>query len=60
MSMSQFEAFLTSEPNLLGAPIHPKAMLVILDPEDYDRWHSVEYDNACSLVAPYQCNCADE
>lgn len=31
-------AFLTCEPNPLVAPIHPKAMPVILHPEDYDRW----------------------
>lgn len=30
-------AFLTCEPNPLVAPIHPKAMPVILHPEDYDR-----------------------
>jgi putative SOS response-associated peptidase YedK len=31
-------AFLTCEPNPLVAPIHPKAMPVILQPEDYGRW----------------------
>ena len=31
-------AFLTCEPNPLVAPIHPKAMPVILHPEDYDNW----------------------
>lgn len=31
-------AFLTCEPNPLVAPIHPKAMPVILLPEDYDAW----------------------
>lgn len=31
-------AFLTCEPNPLVAPIHPKAMPVILHPEDYDQW----------------------
>ncbi|CAN5367893.1 hypothetical protein BH10PSE12_BH10PSE12_28170 [soil metagenome] len=30
-------AFLTCEPNPLVAPKHPKAMPVILLPEDYDR-----------------------
>ena len=38
MSMSQFEAFLTCEPNPLVVPIHPKAVPVILHPDDYDRW----------------------
>lgn len=31
-------AFLTCEPNPLVAPIHPKAMPVILHPEDYQLW----------------------
>lgn len=35
-------AFLTCEPNPLVKPIHPKAMPVILLPEDHDRWLSGE------------------
>lgn len=31
-------AFLTCEPNPLVKPIHPKAMPVVLQPEDYERW----------------------
>ena len=31
-------AFLTCEPNPLVKPIHSKAMPVILQPDDYDRW----------------------
>jgi putative SOS response-associated peptidase YedK len=31
-------AFLTCEPNPLVKPLHPKAMPVILHPEDYLRW----------------------
>lgn len=46
-------AFLTCEPNPLVAPIHPKAMPVILHPEDYDKWLSADYDDACSLAVPY-------
>ena len=46
-------AFLTCEPNPLVAPIHPKAMPVILHPEDYDKWLSVDYDDACSLAVPF-------
>lgn len=30
-------AFLTCEPNVIVAPVHPKAMPVILHPEDYGR-----------------------
>ena len=33
-------AFLTCEPNPLVKPIHPKAMPVILQPEQYDDWLS--------------------
>lgn len=46
-------AFVTCEPNLLVAPIHPKAMPVILHPEDYYRWLSVPYEDACSLVTAF-------
>ena len=31
-------AFLTCDPNPMVAPIHPKAMPVILHPEDYQNW----------------------
>jgi len=46
-------AFLTCEPNPLVAPIHPKAMPVILEPEDYDGWLDGSYDDACSLAVPF-------
>ena len=46
-------AFLTCEPNPLVAPIHPKAMPVMLDPHDYDRWLSCDFVDACSLAAPF-------
>jgi putative SOS response-associated peptidase YedK len=46
-------AFLTCEPNPLVAPLHPKAMPVILNPEDYDRWLDGETDDACSLAVPF-------
>ncbi|MFO1239196.1 MAG: SOS response-associated peptidase family protein [Sphingomonadaceae bacterium] len=44
-------AFLTCEPNPLVAPLHPKAMPVILHPADYRNWLSGE--NAKSLSAPF-------
>ncbi|MBK6297415.1 MAG: SOS response-associated peptidase family protein [Sphingomonadales bacterium] len=44
-------AFLTCEPNPLIAPLHPKAMPVILHAADYQRWLSGE--NAASLAAPF-------
>ena len=46
-------SFLTSEPNPLVAPLHPKAMPVILQPEDYDRWLSAGFDESLELQAPY-------
>ena len=46
-------AFLTCEPNPLVAPLHPKAMPVILHREDYDRWLDGEAADACSLAQPF-------
>lgn len=44
-------AFLTCEPNPLVAPIHPKAMPVILHPQHYQRWLSG--DNVDDLATPF-------
>ena len=44
-------AFLTCEPNPLIKPIHPKAMPVILHPEDYDGW--LAGDDAETFVVPF-------
>jgi putative SOS response-associated peptidase YedK len=44
-------AFLTCEPNPLVVPIHPKAMPVILQPDDYERW--LTGDNVSDLAAPF-------
>ncbi|SMF70467.1 SOS response-associated peptidase family protein [Allosphingosinicella indica] len=46
-------AFLTCEPNPLVAPLHPKAMPVILHREDYDRWLLGSVEEACALAAPF-------
>ena len=46
-------AFLTCEPNPLVAPIHAKAMPVIIHPEDYDRWLDGAVEDACSLAQPF-------
>ena len=46
-------AFLTCQPNPLVAPLHPKAMPVVLDPADYRGWLEGDYDNACALALPF-------
>jgi putative SOS response-associated peptidase YedK len=46
-------SFLTCDPNPLVAPIHPKAMPVILHPEDYERWLGDPYASACELAQPF-------
>jgi len=46
-------AFLTCEPNPLVAPLHPKAMPVILQPEDYEQWLAADYERACALATPF-------
>lgn len=47
-------AFLTCEPNPLVAPLHPKAMPVVLSEDAYDLWLSGSYDEACALAVPSQ------
>lgn len=44
-------ALLTCEPNLLVRLVHPKAMPVILQLDDYDRWLAGDYAEA--LAAPF-------
>jgi putative SOS response-associated peptidase YedK len=46
-------AFLTCEANPLVAPIHPKAMPVMLHEEDYEKWLSAEQADACALALPF-------
>ncbi len=43
----------TCDPNELVAPIHPKAMITILAPEDHDRWLQGSYDEIVVLQKPY-------
>ena len=45
--------FLTTEPNAVVAPIHPKAMPVILHDDDYERWLTAPWDAVRDVVAPY-------
>jgi putative SOS response-associated peptidase YedK len=48
-------AFCTTEPNPLVAPLHPKAMPVILLPDDRERWRWLmgSYEDVLELQAPY-------
>lgn len=46
-------AFLTCEPNPLVAPLHPKAMPVVLHEADYERWLQGDYAEACALAQPF-------
>ena len=46
-------AFLTCEPNSLVAPIHPKAMPVVLDDEGEARWLQEDWADARELVSPF-------
>lgn len=52
-------AFLTCEPNALVAPLHPKAMPVILAPEDYPRWLAASYEEACTMATPFPSQLMD-
>ncbi|WP_022684111.1 SOS response-associated peptidase family protein [Sphingobium bisphenolivorans] len=46
-------AFLTCEPNELLEPLHPKAMPVILDPNQYEEWLSTDFVGACAMSKPF-------
>jgi putative SOS response-associated peptidase YedK len=43
----------TCDPNELVEPIHPKAMITILEPEDVDTWLRGSYDEVVALQRPY-------
>lgn len=43
----------TCDPNELVAPIHPKAMIAILAPEDHERWLTCPGDEVLALQRPY-------
>jgi putative SOS response-associated peptidase YedK len=43
----------TCDPNDLVAPIHPKAMITILSPDDHERWLTGSYDEVVALQRPY-------
>ncbi len=46
-------AFLTCEPNALVGAVHPKAMPLILSPEDHHAWLTAPWPDAARVVAPF-------
>ena len=46
-------AFLTCAPNPLVAPLHPKAMPVILHEADYQAWLTADWKDAEALATPF-------
>ena len=46
-------AFLTTQANPLVAKVHPKAMPVILPPEDWATWLAADWKTASRLVASF-------
>jgi putative SOS response-associated peptidase YedK len=46
-------AMVTCDPNPLVAPIHPKAMITILEAADWERWLAGSYDDVVALQRPY-------
>lgn len=47
-------AFLTTAPNDQMRPIHPKAMPVLLQPEEHDVWLEGSKDEALALARPFE------
>ena len=46
-------AFLTCEPNGMVAPLHPKAMPVVLAEDDYREWLTGDWNDTERLACPY-------
>lgn len=43
----------TCDANALVEPIHPKAMITVLQPADHERWLRGSYDDVVALQQPY-------
>lgn len=46
----------TCDPNELVAPIHPKAMITILKPDDVETWLHGSYEDVVALQKPYDAS----
>ena len=46
-------AMVMCDPNELVAPIHPKAMITVLEPADHERWLRGSYNDVVALQRPY-------
>ncbi len=46
-------AMVTCDANELVRPVHPKAMVTILEAEDQERWLKGDYGDAVALQCPY-------
>lgn len=49
-----FMAFLTCAANQTVGAVHPKAMPVMLRPQDIGRWLDSEREQACALAVPFE------
>lgn len=49
-------AMVTCDPNSLVVPIHPKAMITILEPDDVDTWLTGSYDDVVRLQQPFDAD----
>ena len=49
-----FMAFLTCEANEMVGAVHPKAMPVMLRPDDTKRWLDSAHADACALAQPFE------
>lgn len=46
-------AMVTCDPNELVEPIHPKAMVTVLEEQDWETWLRGDYDEIVQLQRPY-------
>ncbi len=49
-------SMVTCDPNELVAPIHPKAMITVLEEADWDLWLTGSYEDVVGLQRPYDAD----